>query len=100
MTYTLIGVTLAIASVLVQCLGFLAAHKTPATDTNLFLAGITWAAIAGSCTIAGMVGAGVPQLLKRMGADPATASSIFLTKATDIVSLAMFLGLAAVLLLP
>jgi len=65
-----------------------------------FLAGITWAAIAGSCTIAGMVGAGVPQLLKRMGADPATASSIFLTKATDIVSLAMFLGLAAVLLLP
>ncbi|HQX32116.1 MAG TPA: magnesium transporter, partial [Dokdonella sp.] len=66
----------------------------------VFLAGITWAAIAGSCTIAGMVGAGVPQLLKRMGADPATASSIFLTKATDIVSLAMFLGLAAVLLLP
>lgn len=47
MTYTLIGVTLAIASVLVQCLGFLAAHKTPATDTNLFLAGIT--CTIGSC---------------------------------------------------
>ena len=41
------------------------------------------------------VGAGVPQVLKRAGADPATASSIFLTKATDVVSLAMFLGLAA-----
>lgn len=62
------------------------------------LAAITWVAIAGSCAIAGMVGAGVPQILKRLGADPATASSIFLTKATDIVSLAMFLGLAAWLL--
>ncbi|HOX71380.1 MAG TPA: magnesium transporter [Dokdonella sp.] len=61
----------------------------------LVLAVITWVAMAGSCAIAGIVGAGVPQILKRIGADPATASSIFLTKATDIVSLAMFLGLAA-----
>lgn len=61
----------------------------------LLLAFITWAAMAGSCGIAGLVGAGVPQVLRRFGADPATASSIFLTKATDIVSLGMFLGLAA-----
>lgn len=59
------------------------------------LAFITWAAMAGSCALAGIVGAGVPQVLRRLGADPATASSIFLTKATDVVSLAMFLGLAA-----
>ena len=59
------------------------------------LAFITWAAMASSCAIAGLVGAGVPQVLQRFGADPATASSIFLTKATDVVSLAMFLGLAA-----
>lgn len=59
------------------------------------LAFITWLAMAGSCGIAGIVGAGVPQILKRLGADPATASSIFLTKATDVVSLSMFLGLAA-----
>ncbi|MEO7013467.1 MAG: magnesium transporter [Dokdonella sp.] len=59
------------------------------------LAFITWLAMAGSCGVAGIVGAGVPQILKRLGADPATASSIFLTKATDVVSLAMFLGLAA-----
>lgn len=61
----------------------------------LMLAIITWVAMASSCALAGLVGAGVPQVLKRVGADPATASSIFLTKATDIVSLAMFLGLAA-----
>lgn len=60
----------------------------------LTLALITWLAMAASCAVAGVVGAGVPQILKRFGADPATASSIFLTKATDIVSLAMFLGLA------
>ena len=71
----------------------LASHQGNADAAMLAL--ITWAAMASSCALAGLVGAGVPQVLQRLGADPATASSIFLTKATDIVSLAMFLGLAA-----
>lgn len=71
----------------------LALHQGNADALKLAL--ITWVAMASSCAMAGLVGAGVPQVLKRLGADPATASSIFLTKATDIVSLAMFLGLAA-----
>jgi magnesium transporter len=37
--------------------------------------------------------------LRRLGADPATASSIFLTTATDVVSMGTFLGLATLLLL-
>lgn len=61
----------------------------------LMLAAITFAALTGSCVLAGIVGAGVPQILKRFGADPATASSIFLTKATDVASLGLFLGLAS-----
>ena len=73
---------------------YLLAHFQGNGDA-LMLALITWAAMASSCALAGLVGAGVPQVLQRLGADPATASSIFLTKATDIVSLAMFLGLAA-----
>lgn len=60
------------------------------------LAAITFATLTGACAFAGVVGAGVPQLLKRFGADPATASSIFLTKATDISSLWLFLALATV----
>lgn len=64
----------------------------------LSLAAITFVALAGACVIAGTVGSGVPLVLKRCGADPATASSIFLTKATDITSLGLFLGLAAWLL--
>lgn len=79
-------------------LGALAMYLLASYQGNadaLMLALITWIAMASSCAVAGLVGAGVPQILKRVGADPATASSIFLTKATDIVSLAMFLGLAA-----
>ncbi|MET0225357.1 MAG: magnesium transporter [Dokdonella sp.] len=61
----------------------------------LTLAGITFVAMAGSCALSGLAGAAVPLGLKRLGADPATASSIFLTTATDVVSMGLFLGLAA-----
>lgn len=58
------------------------------------LAGITWLAMIGSCVISGLSGALVPLILKKLGADPATASSIFLTTATDVVSMGTFLSLA------
>lgn len=61
----------------------------------LLLAAITFVAMAGSCAVSGLAGAAVPMGLKRLGADPATASSIFLTTATDVVSMGLFLGLAA-----
>ena len=54
-------------------------------------------AMTGSCVISGVCGAVVPLTLKKLGADPATASSIFLTTATDMVSMGMLLGLATVL---
>jgi magnesium transporter len=49
--------------------------------------------------IAGLAGAGIPLLLRRLGADPALASSLFLTTCTDLVGFAGFLGVAAVVLL-
>jgi magnesium transporter len=61
----------------------------------LTLAIITFVAMVASCGISGIAGAAVPLALKRLGADPATASSIFLTTATDVVSMALFLGMAA-----
>jgi magnesium transporter len=61
----------------------------------LMLAMITFVAMAGSCAVSGFAGAAVPIGLKRLGADPATASSIFLTTATDVVSMGLFLGMAA-----
>ena len=62
------------------------------------LAFITWLAMVGSCVVSGIAGALVPLTLKRLGADPATASSIFLTTATDVVSMGTFLGLATLLI--
>jgi magnesium transporter len=54
---------------------------------------IVWFAMTGACAISGISGALVPLTLKRLGADPATASSIFLTTMTDVASMGMFLGL-------
>ena len=55
-------------------------------------------AMIGSCAISGISGAIVPLTLKRLGADPATASSIVVTTATDVASMGMLLGLAALLI--
>jgi magnesium transporter len=50
-----------------------------------------------ACIVSGLAGALIPMALKRLGSDPATASSIFLTTATDVVSMGTFLALATVL---
>ena len=63
------------------------------------LGGIVFLAMIGACVVSGACGALVPTILRRMGADPATASSIFLTTATDVVSMGLFLGLATLLIL-
>ena len=65
----------------------------------LGLAGIVTLAMIGSCVVSGIAGALIPLTLRRFGADPATASSIFLTTATDVASMGLFLGLATLLLL-
>lgn len=63
------------------------------------LALIVLAAMTGSCVVSGLFGAVVPIALRRLGADPATASSIFLTTATDVASMGLLLSLASWFLL-
>jgi magnesium transporter len=58
----------------------------------LALSAALFAAMTLSCTLAGVAGTAIPVLLRRLGADPATASVIFLSTVTDIASLAFFLG--------
>jgi magnesium transporter len=48
--------------------------------------------------VAGLVGAGIPVLLRRLGQDPALASNIFLTMITDIVGMGGYLVIATILL--
>ncbi|NUN47654.1 MAG: magnesium transporter [Candidatus Brocadiae bacterium] len=68
------------------------------SESAMALAWIVVAAMVGSCVVSGIAGAMIPLLLRRLGFDPATASSIFLTTATDVVSMGLLLGLATILL--
>jgi len=58
------------------------------------LAAIVFLAMTFSCFLSGVSGVMVPLTLKKLGFDPATASSIFLTTATDVASMGFFLGIA------
>ncbi|HEU4352024.1 MAG TPA: magnesium transporter [Burkholderiales bacterium] len=61
------------------------------------LALVVFLAMVAACMASGISGALIPLTLKRFGFDPATASSIFLTTATDVVSMGLLLGLATIL---
>jgi magnesium transporter len=60
---------------------------------------VVFLAMTGACLVSGITGVLIPLTLRKLGADPAVASSIFLTTATDVVSMGMFLWLANVLVL-
>lgn len=65
----------------------------------LTLSGIVFIAMIGSCLVSGLSGTLVPLVLRKVGADPATASSIFLTTPTDVVSMGSLLSLASMVLI-
>jgi magnesium transporter len=46
-------------------------------------------------TIGCVTGSAMPLIMRRLGFDPATASTIFLTMVTDSMSFLIFLGLAS-----
>ena len=56
-------------------------------------------AMWGNLIVASFAGAFVPVLLERVGADPAVASSVFVTTFTDVFGFFLLLGLASALLL-
>jgi len=66
---------------------------------DLLLAAIFMAAMAFNMLTAALSGVLLPMGLERMGADPAVASSVFVTTITDVVGFFAFLGMAALILL-
>lgn len=82
---------------LVAAIGMYAVATVQHLPSALMLSAVVFLAMIGSCVISGICGAIVPLILKRIGADPVVASSIFLTTATNVASMGMLLGLAAVL---
>jgi len=63
----------------------------------LMLSVVVFLAMIGSCVISGMIGAFVPLILRKLGANPVIASSIFLITATNVASMGILLGLATIL---
>lgn len=61
---------------------------------NGFLGVIVVLAMVGNMVIGGVAGLLIPVLLKKLGKDPALASSIFLTTVTDTLGFFLLLGLA------
>ena len=74
-------------------------YATSQGEANpLTFAAVVFLAMITACSVAGVAGAMIPMTLKKLGADPATASSIFLTTASDVASMGIFLTLATIML--
>jgi magnesium transporter len=78
---------------------FLYASWQHTAESPSKLGAIVFIAMTLSCFLSGVSGVLVPLTLKKFGADPATASSIFLTTATDVASMGFFLGIATLWLM-
>ncbi|MBD1384785.1 magnesium transporter [Mucilaginibacter rigui] len=68
-------------------------------DANPMLGLVLFLAMTGNLVIAGITGASIPLILKRVGIDPAVASSIIITTFTDCIGFFLPLWLASKLLL-
>ena len=68
-------------------------------DGNPMLGLVIFVAMTGNLIIAGIAGSSIPLILKRVGIDPAIASSIIITTFTDVFGFLLLLGLASKLLL-
>jgi len=69
----------------------------------LFYGDIKLALVLGSALIFNLIiaacfGTMVPLIMKRLGKDPATSASVFITTATDVLGFTAFLGLASLVL--
>jgi magnesium transporter len=77
--------------------GGLTAILAVVISANPWLAAVVFSALVLNVLIAGVVGAAIPLTLKKVGSDPALASSIWLTTFTDMLGFVMLLGLGSVL---
>ncbi|MER9207480.1 MULTISPECIES: magnesium transporter [unclassified Mesorhizobium] len=78
---------------------FYASRQPESAAQAPMLALVILLAMSGACLMSGISGVLIPLGLRRVGADPAVASAIFLTTVTDIVGMGLMLGLATMLVL-
>ncbi|MGL4473429.1 MAG: magnesium transporter [Shewanella sp.] len=95
----LIGKELAIGflnGVLWACLDFVAVWMWKG---DMALGMLIGGAMLINMTVAGLAGAAIPLMLKRLNIDPALAGGMVLTTVTDVIGLFAFLGLATLFLM-
>ena len=80
-------------------LGMYVVARSQGNPAAVLLGVVVLLAMVGSCVVSGLAGVLIPLTLRRIGADAATASSIFLTTATDVTSMGLFLALATLMVL-
>jgi magnesium transporter len=68
-------------------------------DKNPMLGLVLFLAMTGNLVVAGLTGASIPLILKRLNVDPAVGSSIIITTFTDCIGFLLPLWLASALLL-
>ena len=95
---TLLGVLNGALTGVTAAIGMFVFAKVQKSPDAFGLGLVVFLAMTASCLVAGIFGALVPLVLRKIGTDPATASSIVLTTITDVVSLAVFLGLATLMI--
>ncbi len=68
-------------------------------EFGVLLGAVIGVSMVANLVIAGFFGAIIPLVLDRLGQDPATSATIFITTATDVLGFFVFLGLAQAVLL-
>ncbi|MCC4834048.1 magnesium transporter [Shewanella sp. 1_MG-2023] len=66
---------------------------------DMALGGLIGGAMLINMTVAGLAGASIPLILKKLNIDPALAGGMVLTTVTDVIGLFAFLGLATIFLM-
>jgi magnesium transporter len=78
--------------------GLLAAFIAVVWNKSPLLGFVIGVAMVLNLIIAGFFGAIIPLIMKKLGKDPATSATIFITTATDVLGFFVFLGLASLVL--
>lgn len=67
-------------------------------NSNILLGVVAFLALVGNLVIAAASGVIVPIVLEKLGKDPTSSATVFITALTDVLGFLLFLGLATILL--
>ncbi len=99
LAWRVIGKELAVGATNGLVVGMVVGVAAAVLRGNAALGAVVTLAMWGNLILGSCVGAFIPVLLQRRGADPAVASSIFVTAFTDTCGFLLLLGLASLVLL-